>query len=967
MFKILPNRALSAGLVPRVATRRDISVSYRDDDKTKYAVKEFNEARLQQHLPDNETLASSQDIKELVAFDEQGDEESLDSGIVHVLRAWVASHKLQHQQYSSISAALEALNELYQKVNLNTPTLEQLLMSSDKELSGASKLDPAEEELSHFLQDAPSCLWKLDERLLQDILRSVSKRKGPIIFFSLVWKGIKEALRRDDCEIAECYLAGQALLHVAASQCAYELNMKAAITTEAHLLQQQILQEEPIIATCLEPDVGVILDDIQRNSTPSKRLWTLYSTVHIDVFDLVGEKIKKQALAAAAFGDASLTSEDLAESQDDKPSFPNPAQRLLLCITSYNALCSCKGLKGLRAGQEAGPADSASKDRALTSSTISTSREAYRYVVSRLRLDSLSTAALKGLINQVITSKQVHALLVSLVELSAPLRPVAAMKPWVEAQGLMISPLSSSSRSMDDWQLGPASLAALDEALLEVALPSASLGMTAQLVSLRACLGMPLAPALTRLVEEVVLLQGAGAESTARLLGLIQDSTARAEEAAKDECGEDEECTEEQMAISQSLVPDDGSRPQNNPVTRDGSLDFACFSELKSLSSLLEATSRGLKLREGTGVALDMEDDNIEGVDFEGLDQLGAPMDIDLLLNKTYMALAMANSRFWESPHFLLRLYPSLFQSCLALGASSVDLMSERYMSSLTTMFQRCTREARSHKVILNDVELLHAVATVLCQHAEDQQTEEDDEDASRVNSSAIQLRASLTIMANVDVMHSFQSHCARVLCEGLSSGFIRVKPWLRLLEVLLISGAACPQLVAVLTWALAESSFDQSPFGRSREEFLRICKLWYGLLPSKRRKQELESSDYDAHEIAVVGGVSTKGSLSRDLPHIIDETISADADYGTSVSSSSLHRLLSLASSSSVVLPGVGVVSDSTLESYLSMARTVIIDDRISVPTVLEWKMAVLTRLSAVSDDTTELLPELVVVEPCL
>jgi hypothetical protein len=51
-------------------------------------------------------------------------------------------------------------------------------------------------KLSLFLQDAPLHLWKLDEKLLWNILQSVSERKGPVVFFSLLWKGIKRALRR---------------------------------------------------------------------------------------------------------------------------------------------------------------------------------------------------------------------------------------------------------------------------------------------------------------------------------------------------------------------------------------------------------------------------------------------------------------------------------------------------------------------------------------------------------------------------------------------------------------------------------------------------------------------------------------------------------------------------------------------------------------------------------------------------
>ncbi|GAX83644.1 hypothetical protein CEUSTIGMA_g11068.t1 [Chlamydomonas eustigma] len=835
------------------------------------------------------------------------------------------------QQYSSIAVALGALDDIYQCAS-HAQQLSELQPEAAADLKLSEHMSPEVVSLSLFLQNVPPHLLQLDEQLLHNLLVSVIDRRGPQQFYSLVWKGIKEALRMDDCDSSECFTAGQALLQVAASaDCKYELSMKAAaMTNEENKPEQQAPPlEEPIISTCLEPEVDVILDDIQRNSTPSKRLWTLYSTVHIDVFDLVGEKIKKQALAAATFGDASLTSEDLAESQDDKPSFPNPAQRLLLCITSYNALCSCKGLKGLRVGQ--GPTVAAA-----VSKGASNGHEALKYVVSRLRLDILCMAALQDLASmQNATGRQLHALLVSIVELSAPMRPAPAVKAWQSEPQLEGGVKRAASATLirsvlSDWQLGHSSLAALDEALLEVALPSASLGMTAQLVSLRACLGMPLSPALTRLVEDAVLLQASGTEATARLLGLIQDA-ALAEEVAK-ECGDDEECREERMA-AESTPPLECLNlitMQNSDEKDRCAIDEARLSELESLSSLFDvscgtdafwADNHDSKITSGSNEVFGSgEVDGYEGC-----------VDTELLLNKTYVALAMADQRVWDSPHFLFRVYPQLFQSCIELGAAPGDLLSEKYCSTLTSMLQQGSRSAKLHKVILNDVELLHAVATVLCQNRDKQHEEVDGHTLPLA--SEVQRHASLSIMGNVDVMHSFQSHCAHVLCEGLSKGFIRVKPWLRLLDVLVCSRVACPQLVAVLTWALAGTSCHQSPFGRTREEFLRICKLWYGLLPAKDWKHQ---SNQSLH-VSLSGETSmwnTTGSVGTVSP-------ASNAGLQTNLRTS-------------ILIPGVGILAESTLESCLKMARSVI-DGDISVPTVSEWKLAVLTKFPELDDDLLE------------
>jgi hypothetical protein len=263
---------------------------------------------------------------------------------------------------------------------------------------------------------------------------------------------------------------------------------------------------------------------------------------------------------------------------------------------------------------------------------------------------------------QMTDGKQLHALLVSIVELSAPMRPAPAGKSWKTAPHLggvasMKEASSSLSSVLGDWQLGSASLAALDEALLEVALPSASLGMTAQLVSLRACLGMPLAPALTRLVEDAVLLQAAGTEATARLLGLIQDA-ALAEESAS-VCGEDDEECHAERRLAASSSPEDGFSkiPANAQKAGDGAVGLVNLSELESLSSLLEAASRGVKSKEQAGEHGSKHGgiEAAEEAEPEDLDLHVGSMDMDLLLNKTYMALAMADKGLWGFPHFLLR------------------------------------------------------------------------------------------------------------------------------------------------------------------------------------------------------------------------------------------------------------------------------------------------------------------------
>jgi hypothetical protein len=153
---------------------------------------------------------------------------------------------------------------------------------------------------------------------------------------------------RVECEIDHCYTAGQAVLEVAAcADSAHEHYVRAAVKSDGDVSEQHLLFKEPIITTCLEPlDAHVLLDEKQPNVMPSKRLWGLYSSVHNDVFDLVGAKIKMQASGGVT------PTADHTNSSQDKHSISNHDQRLLLCINRFNGLCICKDVKSLQAGQE---------------------------------------------------------------------------------------------------------------------------------------------------------------------------------------------------------------------------------------------------------------------------------------------------------------------------------------------------------------------------------------------------------------------------------------------------------------------------------------------------------------------------------------------------------------------------------------------------------------------------------------
>jgi hypothetical protein len=98
---------------------------------------------------------------------------------------------------------------------------------------------------------------------------------------------------------------------------------------------------------------------------------------------------------------------------------------------------------------------------------------------------------------------------------------------------------------------------------------------------------------------------------------------------------------------------------------------------------------------------------------------------------------------------------------------------------------------------------------------------------------------------------------------------------------------------------------------------------------------------------------VDREFSLGNDLGMYIPTHPQATAPSSSAVLAGNTTRVLPNLRASTL-LPGVGIVSDSTLESCLNMARSVV-DGSVSVPTVSEWKLAVLSKFPRASDEIEE------------
>jgi hypothetical protein len=139
------------------------------------------------------------------------------------------------------------------------------------------------------------------------------------------------------------------------------------------------------------------------------------------------------------------------------------------------------------------------------------------------------------------------------------------------------------------------------------------------------------------------------------LLGLIRDA-ALAEESAR-VCGEDdEEChAERRLAASTSPVEGFTQAPTQSNDEKNSAVDHAAcmMSELESLSSLFDVSCG----TEAMGAVHYHSRDSPASDEYGyiDMDEQEGCVDTDLLLNKTFVALAMADPRVWESPHFLFR------------------------------------------------------------------------------------------------------------------------------------------------------------------------------------------------------------------------------------------------------------------------------------------------------------------------